>query len=196
MDTTLAQVQEGKFHPLKLDGVSHALQTIDYPHHEIHGGSAFHVGYSVPSIGAMTVPDDTIQLHFTTGDVSPKHAHMEAVATCASAAQFLVFEAPTGGLAEPTGTVNIWNRRRPSANTSMIPVVYYDATLATGGNTLRNTYFGSSGFFTGTGGQFSDRYEWILKPNTTYAFALISTATVSAEIVLNWYELTDKITVS
>ena len=30
-----------------IDSTTHSIQTIDYAHHEVHEGSAFHVSYSV-----------------------------------------------------------------------------------------------------------------------------------------------------
>ena len=169
-----------------IDAATNAVNTLTYSHHEVHEGNHFYVLYSVPSLGAMTTPDDMIQLHFATPDTT-KWLHMIFHAKSGGAARFRITEAPSGGLATPTGTLTIFNKNRNSSNTSGLASVSYDGTAASGGTLLADEYVGEGR--TGAG-ESRGAQEWILKQNTTYAVSLYDTTAITASIVLDWYEHT------
>ena len=182
---------------IRLDKATGAALWIDYPHHEIHGGSSFQVIYSVASLGAMTTPNDMITLDFTTPNTT-KWGHYQFSASGTAGWRLRLIEAPSGGAATPTGQFTILNKHRNSATTSTFTdgsvanQVNYDATLATGGTTLWDEYLG------GTGGPQSgvtsggSRNERILKQNTQYQLSLFGTDANPATIHMNWYEHTDR----
>jgi hypothetical protein len=182
--------------PLRLDKATNSIQTIDYAHHEIHGGSSFFVCYSTADLGGMTTPADMIQLSFATPDTT-KWLHMMFVAKSGGAALFTVTEAPTGGLATPTGTLAVLNcNRNLTATASTIlsaaggtpALVSYDGTVATGGTVLWSEYVGQGN---ATAGYTGGRFEIILKRNTVYAVSLLDTTAITATLFLDWYEHTD-----
>jgi hypothetical protein len=190
--------RSNQIRPARLDFTTHTLQTIEYEHHEIHSGSMFFVMYSVTSVGAMTTPDDTITLTWTTGNTTGKYSHFEFVAEGPSGGRVRLIEAPSGGAASPTGQITILNHRLAStsasewASTVAVNQVDYDATLATGGTTLWDSYIaGATTGQTGSG-LHAKRDELILKANTKYQLSLYSTATTAGYLYLNWYEHTDK----
>lgn len=182
---------------LRLDGVTDALETIDYAHHEIHGGSSFFVCYSVADLGGMTTPNDMIQLSFATPNTT-KELHMMFLAKSGGAALFTVTEAPTGGLSTPTGTLSAINCNRNSATTSVIldasggtaGLVSYDATAATGGTVLWTEYVGQGNSTPGSAG---GRFEVVLKQNTVYAVSLYDTTNITGTLFLDWYEHTSNL---
>ena len=177
-----------------------AVKTIDYAHHEIHGGSHFTAMHGVADIGDATSPADMITLTFTTANTT-KWPHMILLFQCVGGALCTVREGGSGG-ADPTGTVTCFNNNRNSGKVSGIKDIAgavgkmsYDATADTGGTLIVNEYI--SGASTnqnkaGGGAEAGARYEWILKQNTRYQVSITSTATVAASIVLHWYEHTNK----
>lgn len=187
------------YHPaLHADGITKALIGIDYPHHEIHGGSHYTVTYGVADIGAATTPNDAITLTFSTPNTTT-WAHMVVGFNAVGGALCTIREGGSGG-ASPTGAVTCWNNNRNSSNTSGLLDISstagqmsYDAGLDTGGNLLVNEYI--SGATTNQnkagGGAAGARFEWVLKQNTRYQIACVSTATVAASLVLQWYEHTN-----
>ena len=181
------------------DGASSALGVIDYSHHEVHEGSAFYVMYSVLSLGAMTTPDDTITLTLVTPNTT-KWSHFTFSVNGSAGWRVRLIEAPTGGAASATGTIDILNHNRnyqitkPSTvgNGTTTGVVSYDATLATGGVTLWDQYLEGSGGPQAGGTGTGKRNEIILKSNTTYQLSLYGTDTNPATMYIDWYENTNK----
>ena len=173
------------------DGSTTAFNTVDYPHHEVHSGSSYHVLYNIANLGAMTTPNDTIQLHFTTPNTT-KWVHMLFLARTSGAALFTVTEAPTGGMETPTGTITILNRNRNSGNTSGITSVSYDGTTATGGTVMHTEYIGAGLGGTSQAGASRSVEEWVLKQNTVYAVSIVDTSAITATLLLSWYEHTNR----
>ena len=185
---------------LRADASTSSMQTIDYAHHEIHGGSNFFVNYSVASLGAMTSPDDMITLSWTTPDTT-KWAHFAfEVQGTAGWRIRLIENSTTGGTTGATGRLTCLNSNRNSATTSTMisdgdsgvaGYVGYDASLALGGTTLLD------GYIPGTAGPFSSaaavgaRDEIVLKQNTNYQLSVYGTDTNPATIKMRWYEHTD-----
>ena len=185
------------WHPPRIDVSTRAFNVIDYEHHEIHGGSAFYLMYSVASLGAMTTPDDMITLDFTTPD-SAKWGHFVFSVSGSAGWRVRLIEAPSGGAASPTGQLTILNHNRNSPHTSIFTdgstanQVNYDSTLATGGVTLWDQYLEGSGGPQAGGTASGKRNEWVLKQNTKYQLSLYGTDTDPATIYMDWYEHTDK----
>lgn len=182
---------------VSLDQKSGSILTVDYAHHEKHEGDDFFVVYSVPSLGAMSSPDDTITLTFNTPDTT-KWGHFIFRVTGTGGWLIRLIEAPTGGAETPTGTLPIYNSNRNMAIVSTFTdisgtpgVVSYDATLATGGNILWSEYIaGNSGPQTG-GDVGGHDEEIILKQNTLYQLSLFGTDADPATLKIGWYEHTN-----
>lgn len=179
-----------------LDLITQALIAIPYEHHEIHAGDSFYVAYSVESLGGMAAPDDMITLTFTTPDsLAWSHFTFFAIGTGGWRLRFI--EAPTGGAASQTEQLPIINRNRNSLKTSGLIAldategeVSYDATLATGGNTLWDEYVAGEPKVSGFGG--SGRHEMILRQNTKYQLSLYGTDMDPATLIMDWYEHTSR----
>lgn len=182
--------------PVEIDVSTRALVAINHAHHEKHEGSDFFLLYSVPSLGAMTTPDDMITLTFKTPDTL-KWGHFTFRVRGAPGLRVRLIEAPTGGATGPTGSFNILNSDRNSiVESTFLDLVAatgkisYDATLATGGITLWDEYIpGSTGPLAG-GQEGGHDEEIILKQNTTYQISLFGTSTDPATIKVGWYEHT------
>tara|TARA_Y100000310_G_C20670809_1_gene810175 strand:+ start:868 stop:1527 length:660 start_codon:yes stop_codon:yes gene_type:complete len=190
---------------VRMDASTNSLQFIDYPHHGIHGGSAFHVGYSLVTANS---DDDVTGIMLKTPDTA-KWGHLTATFMCSDPAEAIINEAPT--LAdEGDGTDKlIFNRNRNSATTSVmqsledVPTVGSVTTInetewtnvgVSGGTELEHVFSGGgTGAFT-VGGPTRGAQEWMLKQNTIYVFYLQNTgANANAHsISLDWYEHTDK----
>lgn len=179
-----------------IDDISGALIAINNAHKEIHEGEDFFVIHSIPSLGAQTTPDDMVTLTFTTPDTS-KWGHFEFRVIGTGGWRVRLIEAPSGGMATPTGSLNILNSNRNSSNVSTFKdvagspasgKVSYDATLATGGITVWDEYLaGSSG--PQSGGEIAGHdQEIILKQNTTYQLSVYGTDTDPISIRISWYE--------
>jgi len=182
-----------------IDTSTNALTFVDYDHHETHGGSRFYVHYGVASLGAMTTPDDTITLTFKTPDTA-KWGHFIFLAEGSSGMRVRLIEAPTGGAASATGTIDILNKARNYQNTkkstfsngSTAGVVNYDATLATGGVSLWDNYISGATVGRTGSGSSGKRDELVLMKNTTYQLSIYGTATEPATLYIDWYEHTEK----
>jgi hypothetical protein len=144
----------------------------------------------------MTSPDDLISLTWTTPDTL-KWEHFSFWAEGTGGWRVRLIEAPTGGAASQTGQVAMLNRNRNSDNVSTAIAldstageVSYDATLATGGETLWNHYIPGSNKTVGLIG--SGRDEIVLKQNTKYQLSMFGTDTDVATMFIDWYEHTNK----
>lgn len=161
-----------------LDTTTGAVNTIDYTHHEIHGGNAYTItglnsDIDVGQFLDLTVitPNTTKWVHvvFTTSGQLTYHA--------------FVYEASVTNVAGSVKTA--YNRNRNSSNVSGGTFREGD-TFTTTGTLLWQMHFGAAGK---SGGIFGLRDEFILKQNTQYLFRLeseIINNRVSAS--LDWYE--------
>ena len=189
--------KQGPYREIRLDGITHTLQMISYPHHEIHAGCHYFVQYGVQNLGSQTTPNDTIRLSFATPDTDT-WLHMTFDASTGGEGLFTITEAFTGGGDSPTGTLPAINNNRNSSNTSSIlsaaggtaGEVSYDAQNVTGGLVLWSEWMGQGG--SGTRGQAGSRFEMILKQNTVYECSLFDTTGITASLVLSWYEHVNK----
>ena len=182
-----------------LDGMTDALQTVSYTHHEIHAGSTFHVQVYDGSVAAA----GSVRISFKT-PAGTKRAHMIFSFASSGGSHLTIAEGATW--TTNTGTVVVpTNQKRSSSPTASMLLEDKTATPAytangvlTGttadaaGTTLRNIYvFGSNK----VGGDGSHAAEIILMPDQTYTISLTNDeATAKALILhLDWYEHTDKI---
>ena len=195
----------GSLRDLRADLSTHSLQIIDYEHHEVHAGSAFHVSYSVTTANS---DDDVTGIMFTTPD-STKWLHMIATFSCGSAAEAIILEAPTLADAGDGSDKVVLNRNRNSTTTSLVqsledtPTVGSVTTMnetewtavgVSGGTELSHEYLAGGTGPRAAGGISRGTQEWILKQNTTYVFYLQNTGASANphSISLDWYEHTDK----
>jgi hypothetical protein len=179
---------------IRIDASTRSIQTIDYAHHEIHGGSSFHA----------FVYDDTaatgelVNIYIKTANTT-KYCHSFAQWSSGGAGIFRIHEAPTITTNTGTNGVSIINHNRNSSTTSgcfdnaTTPVVnkYGTGVTKTGeGTVLLIEYSGVGKSISGTGRNES---EYILKPNTVYVFELIAIGNnIALGIGLDWYEHTDQ----
>ena len=180
----------------KFDSMTDALTVISYPHHEIHGGSTYHVQNYNGTVGG----GNSISISFKTPS-GTKRAHMNFSFASSGSSHLTVAEGATW--TTNTGTVVApTNQRRDSTNTSMLledktatPAftaggVLTDATAVGAGTTLRNVYV-----FTEkkVGGDSSHDSEIILDVDETYTISLTNDELTDQSLILHleWYEHTD-----
>jgi len=190
------------FHPaLNADGATNALRTISYEHHEIHSGSAFHVGYSVTTASS---DDDVTGIMFKTPNTT-KWLHLVATFNCSAPAEAIINEAPTLADSGDGADKVVLNRNRNSDTTSTVASLEDTPTVGSV-TTMNETQWGDVGVSAGTeleheflaggsgpkaiGGTARGTQEWVLKKNTIYVFYLQNTgASANAHsISLDWYE--------
>jgi hypothetical protein len=109
----------------------------------------------------------------------------------------LFTEAPTGGVATPTGQLAVLNKDRNSTKASTFigsaaGNVNYDSTLATGGVVLWDQYLEGSGGPKAGGAGSTSRDELILDQNVEYQISLYGVANDPGTIYISWYEHTNR----
>ena len=204
-------VTEGKVHVLDgniddaIDGITTALVTIEYEHHEIHKGYSFTAYYTIttaPTIGHRS------GLYIKT-PATPSLCHVIVSFSASTAAYFSICEAPT--IASDIGThgVAIYNRYRDSIITSGCfdndnpAVVNKYTTLSEAeisgdvtwdtGTILRTEPLEIGAGPKPAGAEGRGEQEYILKANTAYVFLITNTASSANahHILLDWYEHTN-----
>lgn len=187
---------------VRIDSSTHAMETITYSHHEIHGGSSFtcHYNNDVTNIGEMTV------IAFNTPNTT-KWVHVVVEYESSAASYFAIYENPS--IDDDEGTqLTIYNRNRNSATAATVtsietvPVANkatsYNEAQAAGANITTTTelaraYLGSGERKSvGAGGRGIT--EFVLDQNQQYAFMLVATTNddCTHNLTLDWYEHTDK----
>lgn len=169
----------------RINPQTHALNTIDYAHHEIHSGSHFcvHINKDIPNGGTYNVA-------FTTPNTT-KWCHMLFDVAVELEAEVILYEditSYTGGSA-----ITPINNDRNSATTSSITSFVYDTSATLGSPTVLSTSVLGSG--KNSGGNSRNDSEFILKQNTKYYLLVTNQATGVANetnINLDWYEHTNK----
>jgi len=189
----------------RLDASTETLQVIDYEHHEIHGGSAFHVGYSETTANS---DDDVTAVMFKTPNTS-KWIHLTFTVTCSDPAEAIILEGPTLADAGDGTDKVVLNRNRNSSTTSTVqsledtPTVGSVTTMnetewtavgVSAGTELEHEYLAGGSGPQAVGGVSRSTQEWVLKQDTIYVFYLQNTgANANAHsISLDWYEHTDR----
>ena len=185
MGILTGRISGGKHREVWVDQATHVLSTIEYEHHEIHGGSSYTL--SRP----LTLPvanDDEIRIATPN---TTKWAHMIFSAVSDAAVTVSLYESTA--LTHVGGNVlTPINRNRNSTNTSGLTICHtpggagdgnllYSSTAGAGGNPAQS----APGAITG-------RFEFILKQNTAYLLRIAGASGDVVSINLEWYEHTDK----
>ena len=186
------------FPAAKSDTTTGALTGIDYAHYEIHDGCAFVCHYT------QTVSDtnDKSIVAFKTGSTKYLHVTMAVSASTAAVAYF--YEAPT--ITDNAGaSLTVYNRRRvgtptvttvidtsTSPDTAGQAMYFTESTMGsvTGGTELAAMTLIAGAGPKSIGGLVRSIQEWILKPDTFYAFVINSSSDSDNThwIVVDWYE--------
>ncbi len=182
----------------KQDPNTGATVSIIEAHYKLHIGEAFSCHYN------QTVSDtnDRTIIAFRTAN-SKKYAHCTFTVYASTAGDAYMWEAPT--ITNNTGdSLTVFNRRRvgtPTETTMMrtntnpdeVGAMYF--TEATMGEVTSGTELTHYPLVAGTGpftigGSARNEQEWILKPNTLYAFEIKSSnmADNVCWIEVDWYE--------
>ena len=170
-----------------VDASTNAINTIDYAHHEIHGGSAYFAVYS-----ALKDTAGLIEVRIQTPDTT-KWAHM-VFAIQASLAATAQMWYPTTKTHEAGNAIVPMNRNHNSTNTSGLTICHTPGG-AQAGTAQLTEYLGASatGGRISVGGGTGSRHEFILDQNNDYLIRITSRADGNAlTLVMDWYEHTDK----
>lgn len=190
-----ARSSSSDIRPLRCDSSTNSLQTIDYSHHEIHGGSHyFVVGFQ--DLAVNEVLDFTWVMPDTT-----KWIHWVWSIDCEDEIEWYVYENVTINNAL-ANTITPYNSNRNSANTSGTTMKYEIQTNLAAANTdtdvtspailLKSGLTKAGSKFQAGGGGASRDNEIILKQNTTYCLRAIANAASFINFDMEWYEHTDK----
>jgi len=165
---------------LPIDGVANAVTTLDYAHHEIHGGSSYTSSGSA-TLGVGATQDVLIVTPNTT-----KWAHFLGYVNASGQATISFYEDTT--TSDDGAAATELNRNRNSANTAGL-VITTGPTVSGAGTLLFTTTIGSGR----TSGEVRETDEWILKQNAKYMLRITSAAASNlVNWVLNWYEHTSR----
>lgn len=172
-------IDENGTGPIEIDQITHALNILPFPHHEIHEGDAY-------SASAFTQINSgaTFIAGISTGTGGALF-HILYDITSSAKTEIQIFEDNTtsGGTA-----FTAVNRNRTSTNTSDC-TCKFDPSVS-GGTAIFNQ---SIGVKTTAGGEVRANAEWVLNSGTNYAF--IATSAAANNILsarLDWYEHTNK----
>jgi len=188
----------------RLDSSTHAIATVDYAHHEIHGGSSF-TTYYTRTTDATAGHRSALYL-LTPSD---KEIHLIASFSASTSATFSMCEGVTIDVNEGTNTVVIYNRERNSSKTSSVS---NNATVPAKGfvTSFTEAEIAAANFSAGTilrteplqvgtgpkpaGGSGRGSQEYILKKSTKYVFRITNVAASANvhHILLDWYEHTKR----
>ena len=182
----MGKISDSAWRTPKIDASTHTLQTISYPHHEIHGGSHYYLQ------GFLELDDtDTFYMKMVTPNTT-KWSHFVFSIKSTGICTTYLDEVATGGMTGGSAVTPI-NNNRNSSNTSGM-VFTSGVTACTGYTTrLEADKWGADGFKETIGGGGGREDELILKQNTTYCRTFISgTDTNIIQFKASWYEHTDK----
>jgi hypothetical protein len=170
----------------RIDSTTHTLQTMDYSHHEVHGGSYFR-----SSMNYTLANGEVATVGFTTPNTAV-WCHMTWFLETTADGTFTVLEdvtSFTGGVA-----VTPLNHNRNSLNPSTMTLIRgmtgSDLVVPTGGTTILNAVLS-----TGKGSEISAGHgeEFILKQNSKYLFRYTNGTSANViRFVMEWYEHTNK----
>ena len=167
-----------------LDKSTWTLQTIDYEHHEIHGGSHFFFTASDPLASSGTV------VYMVTTPNTTKWAHMIFLISGSAITQVDFYE---GCDRDGTTPQTIFNSDRNSATASTLTIHKAVSGGTTDGTLIWTRKSGAAQGQSRTGMEATRSGEKILKQNTKYLIRITSgTADNLTNINLEWYEHTNK----
>jgi hypothetical protein len=168
----------------RIDLSTHALQIIDYEHHEIHSGSHFFYTDSVEIDSAGT------QVYLITTPNTTKWTHMKLNITGSAITQADIYEG-----ADRTGTTlqTAFNNDRNSATTPTTTIHKDVSSGTTDGTLIYRIKSGSSSAQSRSPLVAERNSEIILKQNTKYLVRITSgTNDNLTNLQLEWYEHTNK----
>ena len=182
------------------DSVSGAASGIEISHEKIHEGDSFSCHYNQ----LVSDTNDRSIIAFKTPNTL-RFIHAIFFAFASTAADAYIYEAPT--ITDNTGaSLTVFNRRRPSAtettvirtNTNPDEVGAMFFSEATMGNVTSGTELTHKPLIQGqgqkaVGGDDRGTEEWLLKPNTLYAFEIKSSTDLDNVHLLevDFYETTE-----
>ncbi len=176
----------GGWRKLRADIITHALQTIDYAHHEIHAGSHFYIeGY------ATLAEDAVLRVKLVTPDTN-KLAHFQWAISSSGICETTLHEAPSGGMTGGNAVTPL-NNNRNSSTTSGIVITSGVAAATVAGTQISNAKWGAAGFKSTIGGGTARDDEIVLKKNTIYLRTFTSRAADNiVQFKASWYEHTNR----
>jgi hypothetical protein len=172
-----------------IDKVSHAINTIDYAHHEIHSGGAYRGGFA----GNITT-EATKDVSILTPS-NGKQCHMLIAVETSNACDAWFYE-----LTEITSngtSITPRNANRTIPDESSVQAFFTDGTIVTtNAIILGHRHIGALGkkASDAIGGGGAVRAEWVLKENTWYTFRVTDTSQTTQAVFMSmdWYEHTPK----
>ena len=177
-------INDTDYRTARIDSSTHSLQTIDYAHHEIHGGSNFFYTDSV-ELGSAAV-----QNYLITAPNTTKHGHFTFTASGSAITTVQLYE---GGDRSGTTAQTVYNSNRNSATTATVTVHKDYSGGTTDGTLIWQRKSGSATSQARTGNEAEHSGEIILKENTKYILRITSgTAANLTNVLLSWYEHTAK----
>lgn len=173
---------------VRIDSSTHAMESIDYAHHEVHGGS--HFTFTARDADLDTA--QTMEYLIVTPDTT-KWAHLILTVDAQLETLFQFFEDATHTV---LAAQNVYNNNRNSATANTITVNTHNADGADG-TEIYGSLFGidTGGGVNRIAGGGADRgdQEWILKQNAKYLVMITSNTDDNiVSLKLSWYEHTDK----
>jgi hypothetical protein len=183
-------INDTKVVNLRVDSSTHSIQTIEYEHHEVHGGSHFFVA-SYQDLTITQVLDFTWLMPNTT-----KWTHWVWEIYTESETLWQVYETATA-TAPLANAVTPLNNNRNSATISGTVMKYEvqanltaaDADTSVVSATLLESGISGAGKTAGFGKREN---ELILKQNVLYCLRATATAAGFINFNMNWYEHTAK----
>lgn len=178
------------YYPISIDESTRAITTIEYEHHEIHGGSHFEC-INVVDLAINNVRDIQITTPNTT-----KWAHLIFTFDTEAETDWYLYENVT--INTPGTGVTPFNNDRNSANTSDLTVAVIDNTSTANANAdtavaaATELMHGIAGAGKKSGGGETRAQEIILKQNEDYTLRFIATAAGYVDYNLQWYEHVSK----
>lgn len=165
-----------------LDFTTNAVNTVDYAHHEIHGGKHFFVKNWIDLTNGQV-----LDFLFVTADTLA-WAHMIVHFNFQAEANVAIYE---DTVVSANGTaVTSYNRNRNSANVA--GALVYSTPTVTSVGTLLSAYKAGSG--KAVGGEARGSAELVLKQNSQYLIRVTNDTTSNNwfDYLADWYEHTNK----
>ncbi len=189
----------------RIDPNTHAIETIENEHYEIHGGSSF-TAYYTRTTDATDVHRSAIYL---LTPVCCPDLHLVIHFSASFAAFFTICEGATIDINTGTNGVTILNRNRNSIKTSKARdnatahtvnaiTTFTEVQIAAAnfvcGTTIRTEPIIAGGGPKPAGGEYRGVQEYILKRNTPYIFLLTNVGANANvhHIHIDWYEIEPK----
>ena len=181
------------WHPVRIDASTRTMQTIEYEHHEIHGGSHYNVHGFLDIVGVDDVLDFTWQMPDTTKEIH----WLWQIYTEKAIAWYIYMDAvATNGLDNTITPIN--SDHKHIVDKPSVTVLKYElqADLATANadtDVTTATVIASGRLGDNKGGGVAGRgNESILKRNSLYCLRAVASAAGYINFDMNWYEHTPK----